>query len=418
MIRAELLVDGIGELATLAEGPVPRRGAALGRLGLVHEAAVAVDRGRFVYVGTRRGLRARVQLRSGGLRVDAAGATVTPGFVDAHTHLLFAGDRGAELELKLAGRSYAQIAAAGGGIYSTVRATRRAEDGRLVAQASARALALARSGVTSLEVKSGYCLDERGELRLLSLIPEISRRTGLALVATYLGAHAVPPELHGRPERYVQSILRRVLPRVAQGRLARFCDVFVEPGFFSVRDGERILTRALALGLEAKVHADEFVASGGARLAARLRARSADHCLATPATDRRALARSAVSAVLLPITPFASLSSRRCPGREMVRAGVAVALGSDLSPNSWVESFPAVIAHSVYAGRLTPAEAITAATVNAAHAIGLEETAGVIAPGREADFAIWPLSRATDIAYRIGAHPAAVFRRGVAIPPT
>ena len=418
MIRAELVVRGIGELATLAEGPVPRRGDALGHLGVLHESAVAVDGGRFVFVGSEADLSRRVRLRSGGRSLDAADGTVTPGFVDAHTHLLFAGDRADEVARKIAGESYSEIARHGGGIYATVRATRRAPTPGLLHDSAARALALARSGVTSLEVKTGYALDRGGELRLLGLIPQLARRTGLQVVPTYLGAHAIPPEHSGDAGRYIREIVRDVLPEVARRGLARFCDVFAEPGFFSVRDAERLLRAAQALGLEAKVHADEFVASGGARLAARLRARSADHCLATPPADRRALARSGVSAVLLPATPFASLAGSRAPGREMVDAGVAVALGSDLSPNSWVESFPAVLAHAVYSARLTPAEAIGAATVNSAHAIGLSESAGMVAVGRPADFSVWALPRATDIAYRIGTRPVAVYRRGRAVPPT
>jgi imidazolonepropionase len=263
-------------------------------------------------------------------------------------------------------------------------------------------------------VKSGYALDHAGELRLLRLVPQLARRTGLRLVPTYLGAHAVAPEFRGRPEEYVRRIIRRTLPAVARARLARFCDVFCEPGFFTPAQSERILRAALALGLGVKVHAEEFVLSGGARLAARLRARSADHLLAASAVDRRLLARSGVTAVLLPLTAFASAPGQRSPGREMVDAGVPVALGTDCSPNSWVESMPLVLAHAVHGARLTPAEALTAATVNAAHASGLAD-AGTIEPGRPADFAVFALPSVDHLGYRFDAIPTHVFRQGKSV---
>jgi len=270
------------------------------------------------------------------------------------------------------------------------------------------------NGSTSVEVKSGYALNHAGELRLLRLIPRLARRTGQRLVATFLGAHAVAPEFIGRPDAYVDQLVRRTLPAVALERLATFCDVFCEPGFFSVPQSERILRAALALGLGVKVHADEFVLSGGARLAARLRARSADHLLAAGSADRARLARAGVTAVLLPLTAFASSSARRSPGREMVDAGVPVALGTDCSPNSWVESMPLVLAHAVYGARLTPHEALTAATVNAAHAVGLED-AGTLAVGRPADFAIFPAPSVDHLGYRFDTIPSQVYRQGKSI---
>ena len=221
-------------------------------------------------------------------------------------------------------------------------------------------------------MKSGYALTTEGELRLLRLIPRLARRTGLALVPTFLGAHAVAPEYRSRPDAYVDLLVREALPRIAQERLARFCDVFCEPGFFSVRQSERLLRAALALGLGVKIHAEEFVLSGGARLASRLHAVSAEHLLAARSEDRALLAKSGVTAVLLPVTALTASPGVRSPGREMVDAGVPVALGTDCSPNSWVEAMPLVLAHAVHAARLSPAEALTAATVNAAHAVGLD----------------------------------------------
>jgi len=413
MISADLLVTGIGEVATLAVGPVPRTGRAMGELGRIPDAALAVADGKFVFVGAARHAARSVKLRRGGVRWDAEGGTALPGFVDAHTHALFAGDRLRELELKVRGASYAEIARAGGGLYATVRRTRRASSEALLASTVGRLLSARALGTTALEVKSGYALTERGEIRLLELIPELARRSGLAIVPTFLGAHAVPPEFARRPDAYVDRLVRRTIPEIVRRGLARFCDVFCEPGFFSVAQSRRLLRAALAHGLGAKVHADEFVASGGARLAAELGVRSAEHLLATPARDLRRLARAGVTAVLLPVTALAVMTSARSPGRECVDAGVPVALGTDLSPNSWVESMPLVLAHGVFSARLTPAEAITAATVNAAHAIGLEATAGQIAVGRPADFVLFDLPSAEHVAYRIGAIPRAVARRGL-----
>jgi imidazolonepropionase len=418
MTGVDLVVTDISELATLARGPVPRIGRAAAELGVLSDAALAVADGRFVWVGRERRLSKAVRLRPGGRRVSAEGGVVVPGFVDAHTHVLFAGDRASELPLKVRGASYAEIARAGGGIYSTVRATRKASDASLIAETGARLRRMASWGTTSVEVKSGYALTVEGELRLLRLVPRLANRTGLRLVPTFLGAHAVPPEYRSRPNAYINRLVREALPRVARGRLARFCDVFCEPGFFSVRQSERLLRAALALGLGVKVHAEEFVLSGGARLAARLRAVSAEHLLAARPEERALLAKSGVTAVLLPVTASAAAAGVRSPGREMVDAGVPVALGTDCSPNSWVEGMPLVLAHAVHVARLSPAEALTAATVNAAHASGLED-AGTIAPGRPADFAMFSFPSVDQLGYRFDAIPAFVFRQGNRIsPPT
>ena len=418
MIVADLLVTDIGELATLAQGPVPRVGTAAEQLGLVPEAALAAAGGRFVWVGRERALGRSVRLRRGGRRVSARGGVVVPGFVDAHTHALFAGNRAFELPLKVRGASYSEIARAGGGIYATVRATRAASDAELLRTSADRLRRMGASGSTSVEVKSGYALTVEGELRLLRLLPRLAERSGVRVVPTFLGAHAVAPEFRDRPDAYVDRIVREMLPRVAAARLARFCDVFCEPGFFSVRQSERILRAALALGLGVKVHADEFVLSGGARLASRLHATSADHLLAARAGDRRALAKSGVTAVLLPVTAVTASPGARSPGREMVDAGVPVALGTDCSPNSWVEAMPTVLAHAVHAARLSPAEALTAATVNAAHASGLED-AGTVEVGRPADFAVFPVRSVDQLGYRFDVIPTVVFRQGNRIsPPT
>ncbi len=340
---------------------------------------------------------------------------MVPGFVDPHTHVLFAGDRHGEVEAKIRGASYAEITKKGGGLYSTVRATRRAPDTDLLQATAERLRRMGAAGSTTIEVKSGYALDHVGELRLLRLIPRLARTTGLRLVPTYLGAHAVPPEFRGRADAYVDRMISRTLPVIARERLASACDVFCEPGFFTLRQSERLLRAAAAVGLRTKIHADEFVRTGGAQLAARLSTASADHLLATRPSDHSALARSGVTAVILPVTAFASLTGTRPPGRELVDAGAVVAVGSDLSPNSWVESMPTVLAHAVYGARLTPSEAITAATVNSAHALGVSDEAGTIQVGRSADFSTFRVGAVDEIPYRVGAIPERVYRQGIRI---
>jgi imidazolonepropionase len=413
---ANLIITDIGELATLASGPVPRVGSAMRELGRISRAALAIEEGRFVFVGTEAQCRRDVRLRTGGSRWSAGGETVVPGFVDPHTHVLFAGDRASEIDLKIDGASYVDIARQGGGLFQTVTATRRATTAQLLRATEARLRRMAAMGTTACEVKSGYALTPAGEIRLLSLVPVLAEHTGLRLVPTFLGAHAIPPEYSGRPDEYVASLIDKALPAIARDRLADFCDAFCEPGFFSVPQTERLLLAARAEGLGLKVHADEFARSGGAALAARLGCRSAEHLLESSDGDRRVLASAGVTAVLLPVTPFASFAARASPGREMVDAGVPVAVGTDLSPNSWVESMPLVLSHSVYSARLTPAEALTAATVNAAHAIGLSDEAGIIAVGRSADFVAFDVPSAEHIPYRFGLTPDRVYRRGIRVP--
>jgi imidazolonepropionase len=414
MISADLVVTDAREIATLARGKIPRVGAAMRSLSLVHDGALAVRDGRVVWVGPARHRARSVRLRAGGSLVSARGGIVVPGFVDAHTHAIFAGDRAFELPLKVAGASYAEIARRGGGLYSTVRATRAATDSELLEQTGGRLRGMLRSGSTTIEVKSGYALDLAGELRLLRLIRRLGRGRGAAIVPTFLGAHAVPPEFKGRADAYIDLLVRLALPAVARERLARFCDVFCEPGFFTVRQSERLLRAAMALGLGVKVHADEFVLSGGARLASRLGATSADHLLTAGADDRRRLAAAGVTAVLLPVTAFAASARRRIPGREMVDAGVAVALGTDCSPNSWVESMPLVLAKAVHGGRLTPAEALTAATVNAAHAVGRDD-AGRLSAGESADFSVFDVPSTEQLGYRFDLDPSLVYRQGIRV---
>ena len=413
-VAADGILTGFSEVVTMARGPVPRRGQAMEEMGRIPEGAIALSQGKVAWVGPARELPRVVRLRRGGMIRTFPGGVALPGFVDAHTHLLFAGSREGELLPKVRGVSYREIAAGGGGLYRTVRETRAASRARLLREAGERLARMVAWGTTTLEVKSGYGLTWTAERRLLTLVPQLARTTGVTLVATFLGAHAFPPPGEVTREAYLRDLLRHQIPAVAREGRARFVDVFCDEGFFTARESLRILRAARKEGLGAKIHADEFTVSGGARVAAEVGAVSADHLVMTPPSHRKGLARAGVVGVILPMTPLSSMAPGRSPGRELVDEGVAVALGSDLSPNSWVEAMPQVIAHAVHAARLTPAEALTAATVNAAHAIGEGDRAGQIAPGRRADLVVFPLPSAEHIPYRWGTTPpSAVFVGGV-----
>jgi len=345
---------------------------------------------------------------------------VMPGFVDAHTHAVFAGERAGEFEQRLAGASYLEIMAAGGGIMSTVRATRAASLEQLIAESRPRLDAMLAHGTTTAEVKTGYGLNTADELKMLSAIRRLNEEHPLDLIPTFLGAHAVPSEYAGRADEYVDLIIQEMLPAVSdQGsavgspqsaicnlQSAIFCDVFCEEGAFTLAQSRRILEAAKRLGLGLKIHADEFTALGGAALAAELGATSADHLAATPEEDLRRLAAAGTIAVLLPGTTFGLGQTHYADARRMVERGVPVALGSDLNPGTcWCESMPFIIALACRYLRLTPAEAIVAATLNAAYASGVGDRVGSLEVGKQADIIILALPDYRHLAYRFGSNP-------------
>lgn len=396
---ADLLVTGAGQLLTL-DRPGPRRGPQMSDLGLVRDGAVAIQGGRIAAVGAARDLEAW-QARQ---VLDAGGRVVIPAFVDPHSHVLYAGARIDEFEARLRGASYQEIMAAGGGIMSTVRATRAASDEELLSQTSRRLARMLAQGTATAEVKTGYGLDLESELRCLRLIRTLGERQPVRLVPTFLGAHAVPAEYAGRADAYVEAVTEEMLPRAVG--LAEYCDVFCDEGAFSLTQAERILRRARALGLGVKVHADEFASLGAAGLAVELGAASADHLMVTPAQERGRLAASGVAAVLLPATSFGLGSARYADGRAWVDAGAIVALATDCNPGTApCESMPFVIALACRMLGLTPAEAVVAATLNAAYAVGRAGEVGSLAPGKRADLVILDAEDYRELAYRFGASP-------------
>ena len=384
---AVLLVEHAAELVTLAGPAGPRRGEAQAELGIVEDGAVAAGAdGRILAAGPTTAVRAAVSLAADARIVDASGRAVLPGFVDPHTHAVFAGDRSDEFVRRLAGADYLEILAAGGGILSTVRATRAATEDELVAHAARTLDRMLCLGTTTLEIKSGYGLSTAEETKLLRVVRDLADMAPQTIVPTLLAAHAAPPEYRDDAEGYVQYVCEDTIPAVAAAGLARFCDVFCERGAFTVAQSRRVLETGRRYGLAPKLHAEQKSHLGGTALAAALRATSVDHLEYVTEDDILALAAAGTVAVLLPGAAFMLREPRDAPARKLVELGVPVALATDFNPGtSPILSVPVVVGLACLRLGLSPAEALVAATVNAAHAIGLADEVGSLEPGKLAD---------------------------------
>lgn len=401
MTPADLVVTNISRLATLA-GPAPRTGAALRDLALVEGAAVAAHRGRIVYAGPEAGLASAAAPEPGATVLDAEGAAVVPGFVDAHTHLAFAGDRDEEIRRRLAGASYREIAAEGGGIVRSVEATRGASREELAAAIRARLDEMLLQGTTTAEVKSGYGLELAAELRSLEAIGDAAAAHRVTVVPTFLGAHEMPLEHRGDRERYLRLLVDEMIPEVARRRLAAFCDVFCEEGVFSVAESRRVLLAARERGLGLRVHADELTPTGGAELAAELRARSADHLVHVSEAGMRALAAAPCAATLLPAASFYLRLPRFAPARALVEAGAPVALATDANPGGGLSpSMPFAMTVACFAMGLSLEEALAAATLNAAWSLDVHRERGSLEAGKRADLVVLRSPRLLDLV-RVG----------------
>lgn len=402
MARADLLLLNASSLVTLRGPARARRGKEMRRLGIVKDGAIAVRDGRVLAVGTTRAIQSKYDAPD---RLDVEGRVVVPGFVDAHTHLPFAGSRAFELELKLAGKSYLEILRAGGGIHRTVRDTRAATPKGLVDEMAPRLDAMLRWGTTTAEAKSGYGLDAPNELKQLRAIRAANAAQPVELVPTFLGAHVVPREYAKRRAAYVRLLTQDLLPRIAREGLAEFCDVFQERDAFTPKEADEILGEAARLGLRLKMHADEFTDQRGAEQAARLGCVSAEHLLCASKRGVRALAASDTIPVMLPGVSVLGFLDKFAPARSLIDAGAAVALGTDFNPNCNVLTMPTVIQWAVYHLRMHPAEALAAATVNAAYAIGRGATAGTIEAGKSADLVVLDNADLDNLVYRVGTNP-------------
>jgi imidazolonepropionase len=408
-----LAVVNCSQLITLRGAARPRIGVEMRELSIIEDGAMLVgDDGHIVAVGVRGEIE---PLIAGACEViDAGGRMCLPGFVDAHAHPVFAGTRAGEFEQRAAGATYQEIAAAGGGIRASVRATRAATEDELVAASKRYAQWFLRGGTTTVEAKSGYGLSVEDELKMLRAVRRLNAETPLQYVPTFLGAHEVPDEYRARRAAYVELVVDEMLPRVAEEKLAKFCDVFCEERVFDVDEARRILLAARAHNLGLRLHADQLSLSGGARLAAELGATTADHLEHTDAAGVAALKSAGVQPVLLPGSVYALGSSRYPAARAMIEAGLAVVIATDFNPGSSpTPSMPLVLSLASTHMKMTPAEAITAATINAAYSLGRGRETGSLDAGKRADFCLHDCADYRELAYFFGVeHAHAVYVGG------
>jgi imidazolonepropionase len=413
-LASSLAVVNCAQLVTLAGPARPRVGPELLELSIISDGALFVTDEKIVRASIRAEIELLIDSHADCEVIDAGGRVVLPGFVDAHTHPVFAGTRADEFEARARGTTYQEIAARGGGIQSTVRATRAATQDELVAAGKRYADWFLRTGTTTVEAKSGYGLTLEDELKILRTFKQLNNETSLRYIPTFLGAHDVPPEYKTRREQYVALLIDAMLPRVAEEKLAEFCDVFCEAKVFTNDESRKILAAARRNGLGLRMHADQLSLSGGAKLAAELRATTADHLEHTDAEGIAALKSASVQPVLLPGSVYALGSSRYPAARAMIEAGLAVVLATDFNPGSSpTPSMPMVLSLASTHLKLTPAESITAATVNAAYSLNRGDSIGSLEAGKLADFVIHDCDDYRQLAYFFGLeHPWKVFSGG------
>jgi imidazolonepropionase len=403
--RADLLVCGASAVVTPA-GSSALAGAALGRVRVLPGAGVAIRGERVLAVAPEAELRARHTFSH---EIHARGGAVVPGFVDAHTHPVFHGTREDEFELRTAGKTYVEIASQGGGILSSVRGVRRASKELLLSELLGRLDRFLELGTTTIEAKSGYGLSVADELKCLEVLQEAARVHPVEIVPTFLGAHALPAEFRDRRGDYVDLVVQEMLPRVAAGRLAEYCDVFTETHAFSREETRRILLAARAQGLGARLHVDQLSPLGGAELAAELGAASADHLEHVSDAGIDALARAGVIPVLCPTVPLYLRQEREAPARRMIQAGLAPALATDFNPgSSYGQSMPETLTCAALRFRLSAEECLTAATLNGAASLGRADRLGSIEPEKQADLLILDAPNHRFLVYEFGWNPVRV----------
>jgi len=398
--NADLLIVNANELVTVEGGSQkPRTGAQMQELGIIRNGSLAVKDGKIVAVGKTPDV---IRVFKSENVINANGKTVLPGFVDAHTHLVFAGSREDEFQMRVEGASYLEILGAGGGILRTVRETRKASVEKLGDLTIERLDVMLEHGTTTVEAKSGYGLTTKDELKILEVVQRANQLHAMDVVPTFLGAHAIPLEYQGSPLGYVGLVVDEMIPKVAGRGLAEFCDVFCEKGVFGLEQTRRILSAGKGSGLKPKVHADEMSQLGGAELAADFGAVSADHLLFSSDEGLRAMADKGVVAVLLPAAAFSLMNGRFADARMMINFGVPVALGTDFNPSCMVENMQLVVAFACHFMKLTSAEAITAATINAAHAVGRAGEVGSLEVGKKADVIVLDVPNHKFLGYSFG----------------
>lgn len=411
--KTTLLIKNIGQLISM-DGPVPRLGTAMNELGIIENAGVAVSADQILFTGPSEEVEGKAELTEGCTVIDAMGAVVTPGLIDPHTHPVFSMTREKEFEMRIQGKSYMEIARAGGGIRASVRDLRQTPKDVIKEKTRKRLDRILKHGVTTIEAKSGYGLSTESELRSLEILHELSESHPVEIIPTFLGAHEVPDEYQGKAEQYIDLLIEEMLPAVMEKKLAEFSDIFCEDGVFDVAQSRRYQTAAQQAGLGLKFHADELAPIGGAELAAELKSVSADHLVYTSEAGIKAMAASGTAAVLLPGTTFSLGGKSYAPARKMIEAGVIVALSTDCNPgSSYTESLPMIITLGALQMKLTAAEALSAVTVNAACAVNRGGKLGQILPGRLADMVVWQMEDYRELPYHYGINLAGtVVKRG------
>ncbi|MFW9962254.1 MAG: imidazolonepropionase [Candidatus Sifarchaeia archaeon] len=401
-MKPDLLLTHIGQVATLeGHSDAPKTRAQMNEISVIENGAIAIKDGIIIAVGSTKDVLSQVTEEPKLPAIEFPGMLATPGFIDSHTHLVFGGSREQDFAMKLAGKSYLEILEAGGGILNTLRSTRAASQSELVKSSFSYAESMLSLGSTTIEAKSGYGLDTENELKMLRAVDSLRSKLPLNLVSTFIGAHAVPPEFEGKTDAYVDLVVDEMIPAVVENNLAEFCDVFCEKGVFDIDQSRRILLAAKEKGLKLKIHADEIVQLGGASLAAEVGAISADHLLMAADDGLEAMLKAGTIATLLPATAF-SLGTNYADARRMIEMGLPVSLATDFNPNCANESLFFTIALSCYRMKMTPREALSAVTINAAHALDRGATHGSIEVGKAADILILECPNPEYLTWRFG----------------
>lgn len=397
-MEVDLIIKNASELLTLQGTDQPARDEFLGALGVIENGSVAIKDDTIIEIGKEEEISEEYE----GKEINARNNVVMPGFIDAHTHLVFAGARENELSLKIRGISYKAIAERGGGIQKTVQMTREASKEELVQQAEKRLDEMLKYGTTTIEAKSGYGLNVEDEIKMLEVIQELDQAHPIDIIPTFLGAHEIPKEYKEEPEEYVKKITEEMIPTVSENNLAKFCDVFVEDGVFSIKQARQIFNVGKEYGLIPRVHADELTQLGGAELAAEIGAISASHLLHASEQGVTNMREQNVIGIYLPAACMTLMSENFPNLRKIIDSGLPIALATDLNPNCWLTNMQTVLMLGIYFMRITPAEAVTAATLNPAYSLGIQEKVGSIEKGKNADMIILDVPTHRWLGYKMG----------------